>query len=132
MKRIFLFIAAVICFFSVQAQQTTIEPADTTAKAKIVFEKVIHDFGNIKVGSDGTCVFKFKNEGTIPLVISKVAASCGCTTPSWTREPVLPGISGEIKVKYDTNRMGTFTKTITVVSNAETSSVLLKITGNVQ
>lgn len=132
MKRIFLLIAAFICFFSVKAQEAIIEPADTTAKAKIVFENVVHDFANIKVGSDGTCVFKFKNEGTIPLVITRVAASCGCTTPSWTREPVLPGISGEIKVKYDTNRMGTFSKSITVVSNAETSSVLLKITGNVQ
>ncbi|MBN2805983.1 MAG: DUF1573 domain-containing protein [Prolixibacteraceae bacterium] len=114
------------------AQEAQTVQADTTAKATIVFENVEYDFGNIKPGSNAECVFKFENKGSLPLVISRVAASCGCTTPSWTKEPVLPGKTGEIKVKYDTSRIGMFSKTITVISNAETSSVLLRINGSVK
>ncbi|MCB0375243.1 MAG: DUF1573 domain-containing protein, partial [Sinomicrobium sp.] len=66
-----------------------------------------------------------------PLVISKVNSSCGCTVPSWTQNPVAPGTSGKIEVKYDTNRVGPIRKTITVSSNAETPNVALKIKGEV-
>jgi hypothetical protein len=114
------------------AQETQKVQTDTIAKATIVFDNLEHDFGNLKIGADGECVFKFENKGTLPLIISRVAASCGCTTPSWTKDPVLPGKTGEIKVKYDTSRPGMFSKTITVISNAETSSVLLRINGIVK
>lgn len=114
------------------AQEAQTVPADTTSKATIVFDNVEHDFGNLKIGADGECVFKFENKGNLPLIISRVAASCGCTTPSWTKDPVLPGKTGEIKVKYDTSRPGMFSKTITVISNAETSSVILRINGTVK
>jgi hypothetical protein len=132
MKRIFLFLIALTFLGSLYAQQVTTAPADSTAKAKIVFESLTHDFSTITVGGDGNCVFKFKNEGIAPLNLTNVQASCGCTTPSWTREPVMPGMSGEIKVHYDTNRMGTFSKTITVTSDAENSPVILKISGEVK
>jgi len=115
-----------------QAQQVNTTTADSTAKAKIVFETMVHDFSVINYGGDGNCVFKFKNEGTAPLILSNVQASCGCTTPSWTREPVMPGVSGEIKVHYDTNRVGSFSKSITVTSNAENSPIVLRISGEVK
>lgn len=129
MKRIILFLSVVICFLSVNAQETKTEAADTTLKAKIVFETLIHDFGKINKAADGNCIFKFKNEGNIPLTLANVSASCGCTTPLWTKDPVLPGKTGEIKVRYDTNRIGAFSKSITVSSNAEL--VVLSIQGSV-
>lgn len=132
MKKIFLIIAVAMCSISMYAQEAVTAPADTTSKAKIVFEKLTHDYSAINVGGDGSCVFKFTNEGKLPLVLSSVNASCGCTTPSWTREPVLPGEKGEIKVRYDTNRVGAFSKTITVNSNAVNTPIVLKITGEVK
>jgi len=132
MKKIFLVAITVFCFISLRAQQATTATADSTTKAKIVFETLVHDFSIIPQGGDGNCVFKFKNDGTVPLILSNVQASCGCTTPSWTREPVMPGVSGEIKVHYDTNRIGSFSKSITVTSNAETSPISLRITGEVK
>ena len=76
-------------------------------------------------------VFSFKNTGKEPLILTSVRASCGCTTPNWTREPVAPGDEGQIKVHYDTNRMNNFTKTITVQSNAGNGAVTLMIKGKV-
>jgi hypothetical protein len=103
-------------------------------KAKIVFDETVHDFGTFKE-SDGiqNTTFKFKNEGAVPLVLNNVRASCGCTTPKWTREPVAPGASGEIQVSYNPrNRPGMVNKTITVQSNAENPTVVLRITGKTQ
>ena len=102
-------------------------------KADIVFEKQTHDFGSF-LESDGvqTTTFKFTNKGEAPLVLSNVRASCGCTTPKWTREPVAPGKSGEIQVSYNPkNRPGSFNKSVTVTSNAAVATVVLRITGKV-
>jgi len=110
--------------------------AFTTAeaqKAKIVFEEMSHDFGSFKE-ADGaqTTTFKFTNEGNQPLILNSVRASCGCTTPKWTREPVAPGSTGEIQVSYNPkNRPGSFNKTVTVQSNAESPTTVLRIHGNV-
>ncbi|MDZ7740844.1 MAG: DUF1573 domain-containing protein [Bacteroidota bacterium] len=76
-------------------------------------------------------MFTFTNKGQKPLVLSNVRASCGCTVPQWPREPVAPGEKGEIKVKYNTNRPGSFNKSITVNSNAANSMVRLRIKGQV-
>jgi hypothetical protein len=95
----------------------------------ISFEKTVNDYGNIQQGSDGTCEFRFTNLGKTPLVLHNVTASCGCTVPSWTREPVEPGKQGVISVKYNTNLVGTFAKSITVISNAKNSPVVLTIKG---
>ncbi|HNW50070.1 MAG TPA: DUF1573 domain-containing protein [Prolixibacteraceae bacterium] len=132
MKKIFSILIALTCVVSLYAQQPTTAAADTTAKAKIVFETLAHDFSVITAGGDGNCSFRFKNEGNAPLILSNVQASCGCTTPSWTREPVMPGTEGEIKVHYDTNRIGTFSKSITVTSNAVNSPIVLRISGEVK
>ncbi len=100
-------------------------------KAKIAFEELNHDFGEIlENGGPQATEFHFTNEGTVPLVLNGVRASCGCTTPKWTREPVAPGEKGSISVSYNPrNRPGGFNKTITVQSNAENPSVVLHITG---
>lgn len=97
--------------------------------AKIEFEEKVIDYGTIEKGSDGVRVFKFTNTGDAPLIISKVSSSCGCTVPKKPKEPILPGKTGEIEVKYDTNRVNPIRKTITVISNAETPTVALKIKG---
>jgi hypothetical protein len=136
MKRVFILLVIVACGISLYAQQPVqqAQPAivDSTAKAKIIFEELNHNFGVMTAGADGSTVFKFKNEGKVPLILTNVQASCGCTTPSWTREPVAPGATGEIKVTYDTKRMGPFSKSVTVTSNAENPTVILRIAGEVK
>lgn len=99
------------------------------AQAKIEFKTETIDYGTIEKGSDGVRVFEFTNTGNEPLIISKVTSSCGCTIPKKPKEPILPGKTGEIEVKYDTNRVYPIRKTITVISNAETPTVALKIKG---
>jgi hypothetical protein len=110
-----------------------VSTAVAQSKPKIVFEKVMHDFGTFKE-ADGlqTTTFKFTNEGTAPLVLGSVRASCGCTTPKWTRKPVPPKGTGKIEVTYNPkNRPGSFNKTVTVHSNAINQSVVLRIKGSV-
>lgn len=99
--------------------------------AKIEFDTLVHDYGKMLKGSDGNCVFKYKNTGTDVLFITRVAKSCGCTTPEFSREPLMPGQSAEIKVGYDTKIVGSFNKKITVFSNAINNSVILTIKGEV-
>lgn len=99
--------------------------------AKIEFKTETIDYGTIEKGADGLRTFEFTNTGDAPLIISDVKSSCGCTVPNWTKEPVMPGASGEIQVKYDTNRVNPIRKTVTVISNAVTPTVALKIKGTV-
>ena len=99
--------------------------------AKIEFKTIEIDYGTIEKGADGVRTFEFTNSGEAPLIISNVKSSCGCTVPSWPKTPIMPGDSGEIKVKYDTNRVNPIRKTITVTSNADTPTVALKIKGEV-
>lgn len=82
--------------------------------AKIKFEETTHQFGDLDKGAPAEHAFVFTNTSEEPITLTRVKASCGCTTPAWTREPVAPGETGEIKVKYNTNRVGPFTKTVTV------------------
>ena len=99
----------------------------------ITFEKTEHDFGKINEG-DGrvSVVFEFMNEGMAPLVLSNVRASCGCTTPTWTKEPVEPGQKGSITVTYNPNgRPGRFQKTVTITSNATEATTRVYIKGEV-
>ena len=100
---------------------------------KIEFKSNVVDYGEIIKGSDGIRIFTFINSGDMPLKITKVYSSCGCTIPKKPEAPIAPGESGEIQVKYDTNRVGPIRKTITVNSNAAgTPIVSLKIKGTVQ
>lgn len=99
----------------------------------LTFDSISHDFKKVRE-QDGmaTTVFKFKNTGDAPLVINRVQASCGCTTPTWTKEPVLPGKTGAVTVAYNPmNRPGAFIKSIAVFSNANTAPTLLTVKGEV-
>ena len=108
-------------FTSAQAQKT----------AKMEFKTETIDYGDIKKGSDGVRTFEVKNVGDAPLIIEDVKSSCGCTVPTKPEEPILPGETGKIEVKYDTNRPGPIRKTVTVYSNSDEPVKALKIKGTV-
>jgi len=95
------------------------------------FETEEIDYGTIKQDADGVRIFKFTNTGKDPVVITQVKTSCGCTVPTYSREPVLAGASGEIQIKYDTKRIGKFTKTITILSNASEANKVIRIKGEI-
>ena len=101
------------------------------ADATIDFVSKVVDYGTIEHNADGARKFVFTNNGTEPLVIKNAKGSCSCTVPTWPREPIAPGETSEIGVKYATNRVGKFTKTITLTTNASKKPVILTIKGEV-
>jgi hypothetical protein len=126
MKKLLAIAALLVVGHSVMAQ----EKAEDKNKPDFKFVKETHDFGNIKEGELATYEFVFTNVGKEPLIITNVAASCGCTTPTWTREPIKPGEQGKIKAVYNSaNRPGPFTKSITISSNAKTPTKVVNIKG---
>lgn len=101
--------------------------------AAIEFEKNEHDYGTIENGANGQCTFEFKNTGKAPLIISNAKGSCGCTVPSWPKEPIAPGATGKITVKYDTKRPGAINKSVTITSNATNEPTkVIRIKGTVK
>jgi len=131
MKKILIAVTLFISAFSLNAQ--TAEPAeDFDANTPVFkFKEEVIDYGKIKKNADGNRVFKFTNTGTSPLIISNAKGSCGCTVPTYDKEPIMPGESGEIRVKYATNRIGRFSKTVTITSNASETKKVLRIKGEV-
>lgn len=130
MKKILL--VAVLAVFSMNnanAQAKTKKAVTTKTEvqkldgATIIFENEVIDYGNIAHNSDGQREFVFTNTGNKPLVIENTQGSCGCTVPSKPEKPIQPGEKGVIGVKYATDRVGPFTKTITVTTNAVGSNV---------
>lgn len=102
------------------------------AQGVVTFSKTSHDFGNVKEGVQATHDFEFTNTGKSPVIISNVSASCGCTTPFWTKDPVLPGKKGKVTASFNsTGRPGMFNKSVTVSSNAEPNTLVLTIQGSV-
>lgn len=102
------------------------------AQGIITFTKETHEFGNVEEGKQAIHEFEFTNTGKSPVIISNVSASCGCTTPFWTKDPVLPGKKGKITASYNSaGRPGAFHKTVTVTSNAEPATKVLTIKGAV-
>jgi len=98
----------------------------------ISFDTDTIDYGDITKGSDGVRTFVFENTGDADLEIQGVKSSCGCTIPKKPETPIEPGKKGEITVRYDTNRVGVFRKTITVNTNVVNAAIIaLKIKGNV-
>ena len=89
------------------------------------------DYGTVNKNTDGNRIFTFKNTGDSPIIITSVKGSCGCTVATKPSKPILPNETAKIEVKYDTKRVGPFSKTITVVSNASEKSKVLRIKGNV-
>ena len=102
-------------------------------QAHISFEKNIHDFGTIKEENGKvTHRFVFSNTGSTPLVLTEVRPTCGCTSPEWTEQPIMPGQKGYIDATFDpARRRGGFNKSIIVRSNGQPSTVVLRITGSI-
>ena len=144
MKKVFLILGLIIGFTAVNAQtnnpvkevskpikkEAAIQNA--TADATIDFVSKVVDYGIIENKSDGARKFIFTNNGTEPLLIKNAKGSCGCTVPTWPRDPIAPGATAEIGVKYDTKRVGKFTKTITLTTNADKRPVILTVKGEVK
>ena len=120
MKNLVIVLCVAFLSFSALAQEKV---------AKIEFKTEVIDYGTIEKGADGVRVFEFTNTGNAPLIISNVKSTCGCTVPKKPDGPIMPGETGEIEVKYDTNRVNPIRKTITVTSNADRPTVALKIKG---
>lgn len=134
MKKILLGFVVILCLSTTAAFSQAATPAAHTnaPKAAISFDENTHDFGTVPQGTPVTYVFSFKNTSKVPLVLTSVNPSCGCTTPEWPREPIKPGATASIKATYNAAAAGPFTKTITVVSNAATENVILTIKGEVK
>jgi archaellum component FlaG (FlaF/FlaG flagellin family) len=130
-----LIISAFVAFAGLTAAnaQTPAVPApENKNQAEITFDKEVHDFGVIPQNIPATYTFYFKNTGKEPLIITQAAASCGCTTPEWTKDPIKPGQKGFIKATYNATNVGAFNKSVTVMSNAKRSTVALAIKGEVK
>ena len=116
------------------AQQVATPPATppNPNAPEITFNELSYDFKTLQKGEECVHEFKFRNTGKEPLIISNCQSSCGCTAPTCPKEPIAAGGTGIIKVKYDSNRIGAFSKTITITSNAKNSPSVLSIKGNVE
>jgi hypothetical protein len=115
-----------------EAQPTAEAPAPQGPVAVFQFEEELHDFGTIKQGDKVKHVFKFKNVGEVPLTITNIKASCGCTTPSWTKEPIAPNGSGEIEVEFNSaGKVGLQQKSITITANVENGTKVVNIRTNI-
>jgi Protein of unknown function (DUF1573) len=98
----------------------------------MTFKQTTVDYGTIAKGSDRVRTFQFTNTGTEPLIIKSAKGSCGCTVPTYPKEPIMPGESAVIEVNYDTNREGMFTKTVTINTNETSDTHTLTIKGEVK
>lgn len=128
MKKIAILLVGILLFTAnfMKAQEEIVNGPE------ISFEKLVHDYGEVPLNGNGTCEFRFTNTGNEPLLIERPRSSCGCTVPTWPKEPVLPGESQVIKVTYRTNHAGVINKTVTVTSNAlKNNNVVLRIKGKV-
>lgn len=129
-KALFTMSLLLTAFFGMN---TVMAQSPVETGAKIEFDKEVHDYGTIKQYANGECEFTFTNTGNEPLVISNAKGSCGCTVPQWPREPIAPGESGKIKVKYDTKRTGIIGKSVRIQSNAVNEPTkTIRIKGNVK
>jgi hypothetical protein len=124
-------------YSSADAQETenriTVQQVQDENAAQIGIDKDVHDYGTITQGDDGGCIFKITNTGKEPLIISLCKGSCGCTVPVCPQEPIAPGATADVSVKYNTNRVGPINKSVTITSNAggEPRKVI-RIKGNVK
>jgi hypothetical protein len=131
MKSIFLLLVAIGFSFGSFAQEAKKEKKAKKQKAPITFKETVIERNGIKYGADETFTFEFKNTGKTPIVVTNVGTSCGCTTAKKPEEPIKPGKTGVIVVKYDTKRVGNFTKEINVTTNVQPEPIKLQIKGSV-
>jgi len=122
----------VLFLFAFLFQGLALQAQDkATTEGVFDFETEVIDYGTIDYNSDGTRTFTFTNRGRSPIIIADIKSSCGCTVPKYSKKPILPGETSTIEVKYSTKRVGAFSKTITINSNAYENRKILKIKGTV-
>lgn len=140
MKKVLAAVALLLTIgFAANAQEGgSVVPNIDPNAAEMKFETDVLDYGTVKFDANGVREFKVKNVGKSPLTISNVQGQCGCTAttidgkPGWPQEPILPGKTASIKVKYDTKRPGPFEKNVTITSNSKEPSKMVKIKGVVE
>ena len=127
MKNIFSALLLTVCLISfATAQEVVNGPA-------ISIDKKVHDYGTITQGANGACEFIVTNTGTEPLLITRCKGSCGCTVPKCDKDPIMPGATSSISVKYDTKRIGPINKSVTITSNATNEPTkVIRIKGKVE
>ncbi|MCB0502857.1 MAG: DUF1573 domain-containing protein [Bacteroidetes bacterium] len=135
MKHLLTLAFALLISVGMISAQANNQTEELVSGAKIEFEKTVHDFGDNPQGTPVSTEFVFKNVGTTPLVLQNVKASCGCTTPYWPKEPIMPGEESKITAKYNMSKAGNFNKSITVTVKPEVETdtpevVRLTIKGN--
>jgi Protein of unknown function (DUF1573) len=106
--------------------------AQAVSGPKMEFQNTTIDYGTVAQNSARERKFTFTNTGNEPLIIKSAKGSCGCTVPTYPKEPIMPGESATIDVNYDTNRVGAFTKTVTIVTNETSDTHTLTIKGDVK
>lgn len=108
MRKFLILSAVVLSSFGIASAQKA---------PKLTSESNVVDYGDVKYKGDGLREFTFKNTGDAPLMVTNATGSCGCTVPEWPKDPIRPGSAASIKIKYDTGRVGAFTKTVTITTN---------------
>lgn len=117
---------------SARSDAAQANPVNAGPTTSVKFEKPTHDFGTVTAGETVTYKYKFTNTGNEPLIISNVKASCGCTTPSYTKEPVSPGETGYIDVQYRASGNGNVTKNVTITANTTPAKTMIYLKANVE
>ena len=132
-KTLLLALSLTAAAYTAQAQAMKPAAAGPVAGPAITFEEVKYDFGSVAQGGIVDHTFKFKNTGNAPLVISNIGVSCGCTTPEWTKAPVMPGKTGSITAHFNsTGKIGMQNKVLTIESNAAAGSTTVALVGEVK
>ena len=133
MKLKLIFSVFICSFFLIDFAQGQEKIIINPNAPEISFEKELVDMGTYNQYDDDSsrCEFIFTNTGKEPLIIEKAKGSCGCTVPEWPKEPIAPGETAVMKVNYDEKRVGPYTKSITITSNAKTSPKVVKVKGKI-
>ena len=131
MKKLAIVISLFITASMARAQAVNTSGTALPAPADVLQVKdTVHNFGKIPQGRPATCTFEIVNTGSVPLKLDNVQASCGCTTPVWSRDPIEPGGVAKIVVGYNAYSGGPFTKTVTIIYNTNRTK-MLTISGEV-
>lgn len=130
-KLIAVFAMVMACVFGANAQGTPV--ATGQGGPQISLDKDVHDYGTIEKNGDPFCEFAITNTGDAPLIITNAKGSCGCTVPEWSKEPIMPGKTSVMKVRYATDRVGPINKSVTISTNAVNEPTkVIRIKGNVK
>jgi len=131
MNKFNLLLVLALCVGSLQLGLAQADMDIQTDGPVMSFDNLVVDYGEIEQHSDPLRIAKFTNTGSAPLVIKNARGSCGCTVPTYPKEPIMPGETAEMEIRYDTKRLGRINKTVTITTNQEGDAVVLKVVGSI-